>query len=100
MDTGSDLALLFRGVLALVVVVTLAVVSLRFGLPWLLRRTPAAGNRRIQIEETCALDRQHRLYLVRWDGERLLVATSPDQVTLLARGPAQPEPPRAPGDAS
>jgi flagellar biogenesis protein FliO len=100
MDTGSDLALLFRGVLALVVVVTLAVVSLRFGLPWLLRRPPAAGKRRIAIEESCPLDRQHRLYLLRFDGERLLVATSPEQVVLLARGPAPAEPARAPEDAA
>jgi flagellar biogenesis protein FliO len=100
MDTGSDLALLFRGVLALVVVVTLAVVSLRVGLPWLLRRVPAAGRRQIEIEESCPLDRQHRLYLVRFDGERLLVATSPEQVALIARGPAPAEPARDPGDTT
>ena len=86
MDTGSDLALLFRGILALVVVVALAVVSLRFGLPWLLRRPLAARARRLEVEERCSLDRQHHLYLVRWDEERLLVATSPDRVALLARG--------------
>jgi flagellar biogenesis protein FliO len=99
MDTGSDLALLFRAVLALVVVVTLAVVSLRFGLPWLARRMPAQSPRRIAIEESLALDRQHRLHLVRFDDERLLVATSPEQVTLLARAGAVPRaaaPPSAP----
>lgn len=100
MDTGSDMALLFRGVLALVVVVALAVVSLRVGLPWLLRRAPAAGRRRIEIEESCPLDRQHRLFVVRFDGERLLVATSPGQVALLARGPLPAEPGRDPGDAA
>lgn len=89
MDTGPDLALLFRGVLALLVVVTLAVVSLRFGLPWLLRRPRTGEKRRIEVEEYCPLDRQHHLYLVRWDNERLLVATSPDRVALLARGPAE-----------
>jgi len=89
MDTGPDLALLFRGVLALLVVVTLAVVSLRFGLPWLLRRPRPGERRRIEVEEYCPLDRQHHLYLVRWDDERLLVATSPDRVALLARGPAE-----------
>ena len=100
MDTGSDLALLFRGVLALAVVVTLAVVSLRFGLPWLMRRPLAGEKRRIEVEEYCPLDRQHHLYLVRWDDERLLVATSPDRVALLARGPAAAAPARAAGDAS
>jgi hypothetical protein len=86
MDTGSDLALLFRGTLALAVVVALAVVSLRFGLPWLLRRAPAGRARRLEVEEYCSLDRHHHLYLVRWDEERLLVATSPDRVALLGRG--------------
>jgi flagellar biogenesis protein FliO len=90
MDTASELSLLLRGILALAVVVTLAVVSLRFGLPWLLRGAPAGAGRRITIEASCALDRQHRLYLVRCDDERLLVATSPGQVTLLARGKSAP----------
>jgi flagellar biogenesis protein FliO len=97
MDTGSDLALLFRGVLALGVVVTLAVVSLRFGLPWLMRRPRAGEKRRIEVEEYCPLDRHHHLYLVRWDDERLLVATSPDRVAVLARGPAEAAPSRAAG---
>jgi flagellar biogenesis protein FliO len=86
MDTGSDLALLFRGTLALVAVVALAVVSLRFGLPWLLRRPLAGRARRLEVEERCSLDRHHHLCLVRWDDERLLVATSPDRVALIARG--------------
>jgi flagellar biogenesis protein FliO len=86
MDAGSDLVLLFRGLLALAVVVALAVVSLRFGLPWLLRRPLAGRPRRLEVEERCPLDRQHHLYLVRYDEERLLVATSPDRVALLARG--------------
>jgi flagellar biogenesis protein FliO len=97
MDTGSDLALLFRGVLALGVVVTLAVVSLRFGLPWLMRRPRTGEKRRIEVEEYCPLDRHHHLYLVRWDDERLLVATSPDRVAVLARGPAETGPSRAAG---
>jgi flagellar biogenesis protein FliO len=91
MDTGSELALLLRGVLALVAVVALAVVSLRFGLPWLVRRPAGARPRRLEVEEYCPLDRQHRLYLVRWDDERLLLAASPDRVVLLGRSPAKPD---------
>ena len=86
MDTGSGLALLFRAVLALLVVVVLAVVSLRFGLPWLLRRPLGGRPRRLEVEERCSLDRNHHLFLVRFDDERLLVATSPDRVSLLTRG--------------
>src|SRR5512143_294983 len=100
MDTGSELELLFRAVLALVVVVVLAVVSLRFGLPWLLKRPLAGRPRRLEVEERCSLDRHHHLFLVRWDDERLLVATSPERVSLLARGTgearSQPEPGGAP----
>jgi flagellar biogenesis protein FliO len=100
MDTGSELALLFRAVLALVVVVGLAVVSLRFGLPWLLRRPLAGRPRRLEVEERCSLDRNHHLFLVRFDDERLLVATSPDRVSLLARGTGEAGPPPEPGGAS
>ncbi len=93
MDTGSELALLFRAVLALVVVLVLAVVSLRFGLPWLLRRPLTGGRpRRLEVEERCSLDRNHHLFLVRFDDERLLVATSPDRVSLLARGAGESRP--------
>jgi flagellar biogenesis protein FliO len=99
MDTGSELALLFRAVLALVVVVGLAVVSLRFGLPWLLRRPLAGRPRRLEVEERCSLDRNHHLFLVRFDDERLLVATSPDRVSLLARGTGEAGPPPEPGGA-
>jgi flagellar biogenesis protein FliO len=99
MDTGSELALLFRAVLALVVVVGLAVVSLRFGLPWLLRRPLAGRLRRLEVEERCSLDRNHHLFLVRFDDERLLVATSPDRVSLLARGTGEAGPPPEPGGA-
>jgi flagellar biogenesis protein FliO len=99
MDTGSALALVFRAVLALVVVVVLAVVSLRFGLPWLLRRPLAGRARRLEVEERCSLDRHHHLFLVRFDDERLLVATSPDRVLLLARGTGEAGAPPEPGGA-
>jgi flagellar biogenesis protein FliO len=100
MDTGSELELVFRAVLALAVVVALAVVSLRFGLPWLLRRPLAGGRpRRLEVEERCSLDRHHHLFLVRWDEERLLVATSPDRVALIARGAGEAKPQPSAGGA-
>jgi flagellar biogenesis protein FliO len=98
MDTGSELELLFRAVLALVVVLVLAVVSLRFGLPWLLGRPLTGGRpRRLEVEERCSLDRNHHLFLVRFDDERLLVATSPDRVLVLARGTGEAKPQPEPG---
>jgi len=99
MDTGSELELIFRAVLALVVVVALAVVSLRFGLPWLLKRPLAGRPRRLEVEERCSLDRNHHLFLVRFDDERLLVATSPGRVSLLARGTGEGKPQAEPGGA-
>ena len=92
MGTGSELELLFRAVLALVVVVALAVVSLRFGLPWLLERPMAGRPRRLEVEERCSLDRNHHLFLVRFDDERLLVGTSPEGVSLLVRGTGERKP--------
>lgn len=86
MDASQEAWLLLRGFLALAVVLLLAVVTLRFGLPWLVRQRATGAPRQIEIEDVCLLDRNHRLYVVRWKEERLLIATSADRVELLARG--------------
>jgi len=87
MDASQEAWLLLRGFLALAAVLLLAVVSLRFGLPWLVRQRASGPERQIHVEDVCLLDRNHRLYVVRWKEERLLIATSPERVELLARGP-------------
>jgi flagellar biogenesis protein FliO len=93
MDASQEAWLLLRSLLALVGVLALAVVSLRFGLPWLLRRRAAGSARQLHVEEVLPLDRGHRLYVVRWEGKRLLLATSPGRVALVARSEAAaPEP--------
>jgi flagellar biogenesis protein FliO len=90
MDAAQEAWLLLRGLAALLAVLALAVVVLRFGLPRLMR--PAAGRTRtIEVEEFLPLDRQHRLYVVRWRGERILLATSPEGVALLSRVSAADE---------
>lgn len=67
----AELALLLRVLLALVAVLALAVVSLRWLLPrWQGRRLPGrpfAGRpaRRLQVLEVQAIDRDHRLALLR-----------------------------------
>jgi flagellar biogenesis protein FliO len=84
MDATQELWLLLRGMTALVAVVALAFVTLRFGLPWLMRhRGIGARPRSVEVEEYCLLDRDHRLYVVRWGAERLLLATSAQNVQLL-----------------
>lgn len=88
MDASQEAWLLLRGFVALLLVVALAFLTLRFGLPWLMRHRSEVGPRRLQVEEYCPLDRQHRLYVVRWEQERLLLATSPERVQLIARGEA------------
>jgi len=88
MEAGQEAWLLLRGLVALLVVLALAVLALRFGLPWLVERQRAGRPREIEVEETCLLDRRHRLYVVRWRDERLLLAASPERVALLARAPA------------
>jgi flagellar biogenesis protein FliO len=97
MDASQEAWLLLRSFLALVAVLALAVVTLRFGLPWLMRHRATGAARQIHMEEVFPLDRSHRLYVVRWEGKRLLLATSPGRVSLVARSDASP---RAGGEAA
>lgn len=87
MDAAQEAWLLLRSLIALLIVIALAYISLRFGLPWLMQRREKGHTRRLHIEEFCPLDRNHRLYIVRWDDSRLLLATSPDRVQLLQSRP-------------
>lgn len=91
MDASHEAWLLLRAFVALAAVLALAVVALRFGLPWLVRQRAASGEKQIVIEDVCLLDRGHRLYAVRWQDEQLLVATSPERVELLSRRTASRE---------
>lgn len=96
MDASQEAWLLLRSLLALVAVLALAVVSLRFGLPWLMRHRAAGTARQLQVEEVLPLDRGHRLYVVRWENQRLLVAASPGRLALLARSDAPTPAPASP----
>ena len=87
MEASQEAWLLLRAFLALAAVLLLAVVSLRFGLPWLVRQRASGPDRQLHVEDVCLLDRNHRLYVVRWKDEVLLLATSPDRIDLVARGP-------------
>ncbi|HRC87096.1 MAG TPA: flagellar biosynthetic protein FliO [Thermoanaerobaculia bacterium] len=83
---------LARVVVSLVVVLALAVVLLRFVLP---RATALGGTRktsRIQVLETRALDRHHRLAVVEVDGERMLVGYGPGGIHRLQGLTREPEP--------
>jgi flagellar biogenesis protein FliO len=90
MDASQEAWLLLRSLLALVAVLALAVVTLRYGLPWLMRHRASGAARQLRVEEVLPLDRTHRLYVVRWEGRRLLLATSPGRVSLMARSAAPP----------
>jgi hypothetical protein len=90
-DASHEAWLLLRAFIALAAVLALAVVALRFGLPWLVRRSAAAGDKQIVVEDVCLLDRGNRLYAVRWQGERLLVATSAQGAVLISRRTSGPE---------
>jgi len=90
MDASQEAWLVLRSFLALAAVLALAVVSLRFGLPWLLQNRLTGAARQMKVEEVLPLDRSHRLYVVRWEGLRLLLATSPSgRVSVLARRRAE-----------
>jgi flagellar biogenesis protein FliO len=93
MDASQEAWLLLRSFAALFGVLALAFVSLRFGLPWLVARRDAGRARELHVLEVCPLDRNHRLYVVRWNRERLLIAAGPERLELLARADAStPEP--------
>ncbi|GBC84145.1 hypothetical protein HRbin11_00567 [bacterium HR11] len=83
MNAAQEAWLILRGLLALVVVVLVAFITLRLGLPWILRHRAGQRARRLHVEEFYPLDRNHRLYLVRWDQTWLLLGTSPDRVQVL-----------------
>lgn len=87
MDASHEAWLLLRTFAALLAVLAVAVVALRYGLPWLVRQRAASGERQVVVEDVCLLDRGHRLYVVRFRDEQLLLATSKERVELLARRP-------------
>ncbi|MCS7312585.1 MAG: flagellar biosynthetic protein FliO [Acidobacteria bacterium] len=83
MHAAQEAWLILRSLLALAVVVLVAFIVLRMGLPWLLRHRMGQRTRHLHVEEFYPLDRNHRLYLVRWDQTWLLLGTSPDRVQVL-----------------
>ncbi len=90
MGASQEAWLILRTFAALLAVTALAYLVLRFGLPLFLRYRPGGKARRLQVDEFLALDRNHRLYIVRWEDSQLLLATSPNRVQLLqARPPDQ-----------
>jgi hypothetical protein len=59
--------------------------------PWLLAgKAPAVAGRELVRISSQALTAQASLHAVRWNGEELLLACTPQQVTLLARRPIAP----------
>jgi flagellar biogenesis protein FliO len=102
LDPGQDLWLLLRGLLALAAVLALALVTLRYAAPFLLRLRGGDRPRQVQVEEYLPLDHRNRLYVVRWNGRRLLLSSSPDGVRLLVHGEEKDAagPADAPGGAS
>ena len=85
-----ELWTLLRVVVSLAVVLALAVVALRFGLPRLLGMGALGGprTRRLQVLESAPLDRQHRVALVRVGGREYLLGVGSAQVTALDSWPA------------
>ena len=91
-----ELWTLLRVVVSLGVVLALAVVALRFGLPRLMAMGALGGGRsqRLQVLESAPLDRQHRVALVRVGEREYLLGVGVAQVTALDSWPvaaAKPE---------
>ena len=85
-----ELWTLLRVVVSLAVVLALAVVALRFGLPRLMGMGALRGarTRRLLVVESAPLDRQHRVALVRVGGREYLLGVGSAQVTALDSWPA------------
>ena len=85
-----ELWTLLRVVVSLAVVLALAVVALRFGLPRLMGMGALGGarSRRLQVLESAPLDRQHRVALVRVGEREYLLGVGSAQVTALDSWPA------------
>jgi flagellar biosynthetic protein FliO len=85
-----ELWTLLRVVVSLAVVLALAVVALRFGLPRLMGMGALGGarQRRLEVLESAPLDRQHRVALVRVEGREYLLGVGAAQVTALDSWPA------------
>src|SRR5688500_12258977 len=85
-----ELWTLLRVVVSLAVVLALAVVALRFGLPRLMGMGALGGprTRRLRVRGSARLDRQHRVALVRVGGREYLLGVGSAQVTALDSWPA------------
>ena len=97
-----ELWTLLRVVVSLAVVLALAVVALRFGLPRLMGMGALGGTRtrRLQVLESAPLDRQHRVALVRVGGREYLLGLGSAQVTALDSWPVAGSEGEAAPDAS
>lgn len=73
---------------ALLVVLALAVVLLRFAAPWL-QRLQTPGGCEIEVVELRSLDRQHRVALLRVRQEDFLVALGSGSPRLLRAWPSE-----------
>ena len=85
---SAELWMLLRGMLSLAVVLALAVVLLRFGLPRLSGFRAPRGQRQLNVVEVRPLDRQHRVALVEAEGRRFLVGFGPGGMTTIDGWPA------------
>lgn len=89
MNAAPELWTLLRVLLSLVVVLSLAVVVLRFGLPWLQRLQGGAGRRGpLELVQVLTVDRLHRLAVVRWGERELLVGVGGGVRLLASQGAA------------
>ncbi len=83
MNAAQEAWWILRSLLALGIVLGLAWLSLRYGLPRLMQRRGRTLTAPLHVEAFYPLDRQHRLYVIRWEDLHLLIATSPSGVRLL-----------------
>ena len=75
--------LFLKTIFAMVVVLALAIIVLRYVLPKLSISRPLKGGTDIQIVDRVPLDSKRILYVLRVEGRRLLVSASEHSVSLI-----------------
>ena len=86
-----DWVLWVRTLISLGIVIALAVIVLRYGIPYLSGMSGQLQRRsaqRIEVLEVRSLDRQHRLALVRAKDRQMLLGLGGGQVTALFSWPS------------
>jgi len=83
-QNSTDFSFLFvKMIFAMLIVIALAVVLLRYVLPKISMRRPGLGKTELQVVDRIPLDQKKALYVVEVEGRRILLAVSENHVGMV-----------------